>query len=220
MEILPNIFQLKNRYVNLYLLVEAATITLIDTGISKSGAKLVLEKLSSLGYQASDLKTILITHADPDHTGSVAELKAATGATVLAHGLDAQAMAQGRPGRPPKGFLAPLIKIMLGQGIPAQISDGILADGQELPLLGGLKVIATPGHTPGHLAYYVPSKKILFAGDAMMSMRGKLSFIDSPFTWDYQQGMKSVANLSKLGATTVCCGHGGVLKGEAIKFPF
>jgi glyoxylase-like metal-dependent hydrolase (beta-lactamase superfamily II) len=240
MEIHPGIFQLKNRYVNLYLLVEPSGVTLIDTGIAKSGAKLVLDTLSQLGHKPTDLKFILITHADPDHTGSVAELKTTTGATVLAHPLDGQAMQEGRAGRRPKGIMAPLINLMLSStrgdkspssdgsrssgfvtsSIPPQAPDDILNDGQELPLLGGLQVISTPGHTPGHIAFYLPSRKILFAGDALMSMRGKLSFMNSPFTWDYPQGMQSVQKLSKLGVTTVCCGHGTVVQGEKIKFPF
>jgi glyoxylase-like metal-dependent hydrolase (beta-lactamase superfamily II) len=216
MEILTDVFQLKNRYVNLYLLAEPSGLTLIDTGITKSGAKLVLETISKLGRQPTDLKTILITHADPDHTGSAAELKALTDAKIFAHTLDGQEMAAGRAGRPPQGFLAPVIKLMLSSHIPAQTPDGFLEDDQVLPMMGGLQVIATPGH----LAFYIPSKKILLAGDAMMSLRGKLSFMRSPFTWDYAQGVKSVQKLSKLGVTTVCCGHGEVIRGEAIKFPF
>jgi glyoxylase-like metal-dependent hydrolase (beta-lactamase superfamily II) len=220
LELQPGIFQLKNQYVNLYLLVEPAQISLIDTGIKKSGAKLVLASIQKLGRHTIDLKHILITHADPDHTGSVAELKAITGATIFAHSLDGKAMGEGRPGRPPKGFLAPLINLMIGSSIPPQTPDRTLAEGQSLPIMGGLEVIETPGHTPGHVAFYNPSRRILFAGDALMSMRGKLSFIQSPFTWDFEVGKTSVQKLSRLGATTVCCGHGPALQGASLKFPF
>jgi glyoxylase-like metal-dependent hydrolase (beta-lactamase superfamily II) len=219
MELLPDIYMLKNRYVNLYLLVEDSGLTLIDTGIVKSGPKLVLETISSLDYQPQSIKTILITHADPDHTGGAAELKAATDATVLAHSLDGKAMAEGKPGRPPQGFLAPVIKNLATSSIPAQTPDGVI-ENQELPIMGGLQVIATPGHTPGHLAYYLPSKKILFAGDSMMSLFGRLVFFNNPFVSDFAQGKKSVQKLSSLGATTVCCGHGPVVKGEAVRFPY
>jgi glyoxylase-like metal-dependent hydrolase (beta-lactamase superfamily II) len=221
MEIIPGIHQVGNSFVNLYLIIEPSGLTLIDAGLPKSGPKLVLGTLQNLGYKPSDLKTILITHADPDHVGGAAELKGATGARMLASRLDGEAMRLGKPGRPPKGAMAPLIRVLmpLFGKITPQAPDGLLEDNQELPILGGLHVFATPGHTPGHSSFYSPSTGVLFAGDALRSGNKGLAFGESPFTWDYQQGVKSVQKLASLGAKVVCCGHGPVLK-DAITFPF
>ncbi len=218
MEIISGVHVLKSSFVNLYLILEGDAITLIDTGMPKAGAKLVLETLQNLGRKPSDLKRILITHADPDHTGSVQALKSATGATVYASRHDGEKMALGLPGRNAKGLVGVLTKYLMPAAAP-QSADVFLEDGQELAVLGGLKAIFTPGHTPGHVSYFSPSKKILFAGDSLNTMGGKLQFMTGPFTDDFVAGQNSVRIQAALGAEVVCCGHGAPMQG-ALKFPF
>jgi glyoxylase-like metal-dependent hydrolase (beta-lactamase superfamily II) len=219
MEILPGIHQIKNSFVNLYLILEDDGLTLIDAGLGRSGPKLVLEMIGTLGRAPGDLKRILITHSDPDHTGGAAELKRVTGASILASQHEGDAMAKGEPGRFPSN---PIIRLITGLmlKIPPQRADGALIDGQVLPVLGGLRAIATPGHTPGHLSYYAPQRQILFAGDSMNAMGHKLGFGGGPFTWDLERGKDSVRAQSKLEVDAVCCGHGNVLRGPGILFPF
>ena len=220
MEILPGIHQLKNTFVNLYLIVEDDGLTLIDAGVGRSGPKLALETIHNLGHKPNDLKRILITHSDPDHTGGAAELKRATGATVLASQPEADAMARGQASRSPKGALIGLMINLIIPKITPQQADGLLEDAQILPVLGGLHVISTPGHTPGHVSFYAPSRRVLFAGDSMMAMGGKLAFRDGPFTWSMAQGKESVQAESRLELDAVCCGHGSVVRGPKIQFPF
>ncbi len=218
MEIISGVHVLKNSFVNLYLILEPEGMTLIDTGMPKGGAKLVLETLQNLGRKPSDLKRILITHADPDHTGSVQALKAATGASVFASRHDGEKMALGLPGRPGKGFAGVMTKYLM-PAAASQSADVFLEDGQELPVLGGLKAIFTPGHTPGHVSFFSSSRKILFAGDSLNTMGGKLHFSDGPFTDNFAQGQHSVRIEAALSAEIVCCGHGAPMKGS-LKFPF
>jgi glyoxylase-like metal-dependent hydrolase (beta-lactamase superfamily II) len=218
MEIISGVHVLKNSFVNLYLILEPEGLTLIDTGMPKSGAKLVLETIQNLGRKPTDLKRILITHADPDHTGSVKALKAATGASIYASRHDGEKMALGLLGRPGKGIAGFMSKIFLAAP-PPQAADVFLEDGQELPVLGGLKAIFTPGHTLGHVSYFSSSRKILFAGDSLNTMGNKLQFADGPFTDDFVQGQNSVRIEAALGAEIVCCGHGVPMQGT-LKFPF
>ena len=63
----PPIRQLSNQFVNLYLIEEPEGLTLVDAGIAKSGPKLVLRTIAELGKHPTELRSILITHADPDH---------------------------------------------------------------------------------------------------------------------------------------------------------
>jgi glyoxylase-like metal-dependent hydrolase (beta-lactamase superfamily II) len=220
MEILPGVHQLKNTFVNLYLIVEDDGLTLIDTGVGRSGPKLVLETITALGRKPGDLKRILITHSDPDHTGGAAALKKATGASILASQIEADAMGEGRASRPPKGALIGLMIGVMMPKITPQRADNVIRDGQVLPVLGGLNVISTPGHTPDHVSFYAPSRRVLFAGDSMMANGGKLSFGAGPFTWNLGRGKESVRTESRLELDAVCCGHGSVVRGPGIQFPF
>jgi glyoxylase-like metal-dependent hydrolase (beta-lactamase superfamily II) len=131
MEIAEGIHRLENSFVNIYLVVEPTGLTLVDTGLTKSGSKVVLETLQTLGHRPSDLKTILITHADPDHIGGAAELKRATGAQLLASRHDGEAMGLGKPGRPPKGAVGLLMRVLPLSKITPQAPDGVVEDSQE-----------------------------------------------------------------------------------------
>ncbi len=89
-----------------------------------------------------------------------------------------------------------------------------VADGDELPLAGGIKAVHTPGHTPGHLSFLLPSKKLLFVGDAAANML-RLGMPLGMFTADRQQAKESIRKLAALEFDVACFGHGRVLKGEA-----
>ena len=220
LEVANGVYQIPNSFVNLYLILEADGLTLIDAGIAKSGPKVALEAIAKLGHRPQDLKQILFTHSDPDHTGGAAELKQTGGPSLQASAHEAGMMAQGKPGRPPNNAF---VRLMVGLMVPrirAQAADALLEDGQEIPVLGGLRVIDTPGHTPGHVSFYSGSTKILFAGDSLRSEKDKLNFGAGPFTWNLEAGIESVRQLSKLEVDLVCCGHGPVVRGPGIVFPY
>ena len=219
-EVIPGVFQLPNSFVNLYLILEPEELTLIDTGLQKSGAAVVMSALEQLGRKPSDLKRILITHADPDHIGSVAALKNASGATVMIGRGDAPAMARGEAARPPNNAVVKFIfGLMMPKSVPVQVADVLLEDGAVIAeVMGGLQAIATPGHTAGHVAFYSPRDKILFAGDALTGGR-KLGWSRGPFTLDYALGLTSIRKFEALHPTTVCCGHGNPVRGEQLEFP-
>lgn len=215
--------RLNNNFVNLYLIIDPDGLTLIDTGLAKSGSKLVLKAIADLGRQPRDLKRILITHADPDHTGGLAELQTKTGARAYASAIEAKAIEAGTSSREIQGN--PLTKMLLdvmGKVImplsPARV-DEIIMPGQVLPVLGGLQVVATPGHTPGHLSFYAPAHHILIAGDSLNATSGALKFSPAPVHWDYAKGCESAKHQATLGATCVCCGHGNVIEGTPVAFP-
>jgi glyoxylase-like metal-dependent hydrolase (beta-lactamase superfamily II) len=90
--------------------------------------------------------------------------------------------------------------------------DEIIVPGQVLPILDGLQVIASPGHTPDHVSFYAPTHKLLIAGDSLNALGGRLRFADGPATWDYQRGLQSVREQAALRPEIVAVGHGPVVR--------
>jgi glyoxylase-like metal-dependent hydrolase (beta-lactamase superfamily II) len=98
--------------------------------------------------------------------------------------------------------------------------DDILTDGQVLPVLGGLRVIKTSGHTPGHISLYLEAAKTLFSGDSIVSDKdGTLLASRKPVTWDRTKASAAVRKQAGLGVQVVCPGHGPVVRDAAGKFP-
>ena len=221
MEIAPNVHQLQLGFVNAYLIVDADGLTLIDTGMPGSNKK-ILEYVSSLGKVPADLKRIILTHSDLDHIGGLAALKTATNARTYASTIEADGIARGKSTRPPKGrslrrLLLTLLRPMV-KARPVNV-DEKLNDGQSLPVLGGLRVVDTSGHTPGHISLFSPSAKILFGGDSMRAVDDRLVPSPPAITWDETKMRQSVKRQAALGAEIVCVGHGPVIKDAVNKFP-
>ncbi len=84
----------------------------------------------------------------------------------------------------------------------------VTADGDVLPLLGGLHVLATPGHTPDHFSFYSPTLGVLFAGDALNTRNGRLQATPPSITADPDAARRSALRLLALAPAVIACGHG------------
>jgi len=223
MKIIDNVFIVPGVVANPYLIADADGLTVIDTGLPRSEKK-ILAYVASLGKRSQDVKRIIITHADFDHIGGMAALQAATGARTYASRIEADAIAQGKSSREinPSGFslrrmLFALMRPFM-KATPLKV-DEILAEGDTLPVLGGLRVLETPGHTPGHISLFAPSAKILFCGDSMVSDQNGLQGSRPGITWDETKARESERKQATLGANIVCSGHGSVVTDANGKFP-
>jgi glyoxylase-like metal-dependent hydrolase (beta-lactamase superfamily II) len=220
MEVTTNVHLIPSFIVNVYLIIDPDGLMLIDTGLARNGKK-VLKYILQLGHSPQDLEHIVITHADGDHMGGLAALKAVSGATAYAHPIEAEAIASGCMSRELK--LSRLAKWLLAPTpwfnvTPASV-DEVVTDGQVLPALGGLRVVETPGHTPGHISLFAPSAGILFTGDSLVSEGDRLIPSRKLFTWDQVQALESVKKQAALGAHIVCPAHGPVVKDASGGFP-
>jgi glyoxylase-like metal-dependent hydrolase (beta-lactamase superfamily II) len=200
-------------------LVEGDGLTLIDTGMQGSGES-VLNALAALGRRISTLRQIVISHHHFDHTGSLARLAELTKATVSVHKADAPYV-RGDVPRPPfiragfsGWFMRPFMGLFPIHPEPCQV-DAELEDGEEIEAAGGLKVIHAPGHTPGHIALLLPSKRILFAGDAVLNVLGLRPPL-AMATPDMAQAKESIRKLAALDFDIACFGHGGVMRKDAV----
>ncbi len=221
MLIAQNIHLITDTFVNLYLIDEEDGLTLVDAGFSKDGRK-VLDQIARLGRTPQDLRRILITHCDGDHVGGVAALKVRTGAHVYADPIEARALAAGHSSREMRrdtltGRLISIVSAFMK--FPPATAEEVLGDGMSLPVLGGLRVIATPGHTPGHTSFFAPAPGVLFSGDSIVSQNGVLQMSARTNTWDDGQARESARAQASLGARIVCSGHGPVVTNAGGKFP-
>ncbi len=207
--------------VNCYLIVEPAGLTLIDTGVA-SYEKKIIDYIGSIGRSIHDLKTILLTHSDADHVGSLAALKAASGAKTCTSAIEAEAIEVGVPSREPRfNAFGKLIASFFPSAFrftPCKI-DQHLTPGMDLPILERLWVVPSPGHTPGHISFYSAAAKTLFAGDSMRSRKDELFTSTGPVTWDEVEAAASVRLQAAMRPRNVCVGHGKVVKNATGKFP-
>lgn len=90
-----------------------------------------------------------------------------------------------------------------------------LEDHQELPYFGGIRVIFTPGHTPGHISLYLKQSKVLVAGDAMVCSEGSLRGPVEQTTLDMNMALRSLEKLLRFDIGSVICYHGGICKENA-----
>ncbi|MEC0225728.1 MBL fold metallo-hydrolase [Paenibacillus alba] len=174
---------------------------LIDTGFpgQMEDLRAAMEKA---GVSFDKLKVVILTHQDVDHIGSLPEILKERGKDikVYAHELE-KPYIQGE---------IPLIKDGHLENPPKGKVDGTLIDGQELPFCGTIRVIHTPGHTPGHISLYLEHSKTLIAGDSMYSVDGILGGIHIPTTLDLTAARLSLKKYVDLDLISVVCYHGGL----------
>ena len=98
----------------------------------------------------------------------------------------------------------------LGRISPAHV-DELLSEGQMLPVLNGLRVIDSSGHTPGHLSFFAPLQGILFSGDSIVSEKNQLVGSSAHVTWDQEKANRSMLKQLSFKVRMVCSGHGAVV---------
>jgi glyoxylase-like metal-dependent hydrolase (beta-lactamase superfamily II) len=204
------------------VLHDEANIVLVDTGLPGYYSK-VAELMSQIGLSVGNLSAIVLTHQDIDHIGSLPQFLAAGGEKldIYAHEADKPYI----DGEIPLIKLpAERLKMFLGQLSEEEASqfrsvfsrstlenvNRTLVDGETLPFCGGITVIHTPGHTPGHVCLYHHVSKTLIAGDAMIVQEGKLMGPNPAYTPDLNLALRSLGKLAAFDIDKVICYHGGV----------
>lgn len=168
--------------VRCFVVVGTGGVVLVDTGPPGSG-EAIGKALARVGAAWSDVTDIVLTHRHFDHTGGLAEsAELASGATVWAGADD-----------------APEIPFNGGRAVRP------LADGD---LVGDLRVLHTPGHTPGHVSLLHEAASLLLIGDIVGSMDGALSFGPPAFTADPARSRQSLQRIVDLQTDRVLFSHG------------
>lgn len=205
---------------------DANSFVLVDTGMP-GYRNVILELVRKAGIQGGEPAQIILTHQDIDHVGSLPQFMAESKERldVIAHPDDKPYI----DGEIPFIKMNPERKQMLLQKMPEKVRQQFEAaffnttstnvtmtvqDGERLPLAGGVVVIHTPGHTPGHISLYHEPSKTLIAGDAMVVNNGELYGPNPPVTPNMEQAIESLKKLKSYDIEAVICYHGGLYKGN------
>jgi len=172
--------QVNMGFVNGYVLIRGKEAAVVDTGTPNNASKIAdVVRSAGLGWDA--VRHVILTHYHPDHIGSIGEvLAAAPKATAYAGAADIPQIKSPRP---------------------------LKAVGDNDDVFG-LRMIATPGHTPGHVCVFDPVGSLLILGDAINNMDNRLSGPNPQYTADMVQAHQSVKKLAKFTFQRAVFGHG------------
>ena len=167
-------------FVSAYVLVRAGEAAIVDTGTAGS-AGAIGDAVTAAGLDWAGVGHVILTHRHGDHVGSINDvLELATAATAYAGAEDIPGIDSSRP--------------------LTAVADG--------DTVFGMRIVATPGHTAGHVAVLDEGARILVAGDALGTVGGTLAGSNPSFTEDAAAAQASVAKLGALEFDVLLVGHG------------
>ncbi|MDT7546650.1 MAG: hypothetical protein QOE99_2760 [Actinomycetota bacterium] len=200
--------------INSFLIAdEDGSLTLVDAGL-KRAHKRVLKALAEVGKAPQDVRRIVLTHAHSDHAGGLAGAKKATGAAVLAHDRDAVYLQSGKPPHLDKSHLSGRVMNRARGGFAKVEVGSTFQDGELLPIGGGLRVVHTPGHSPGHVSLLHEASGVLITGDAIFNVRG-LRYSPATFCTDIRLSRETADRLADLDYDVVAFTHGAHISSGA-----
>ena len=208
------------------ILSDNKEMILIDCGYPNF-LTLIEECASKNNIDLSNLTKLIITHHDFDHMGSAADLKAKyPNIQILASSKDekyingkekslrlqqAESIYDSLPEEQKEGALN-FQKIL--ESIDNVDIDITLNDGDIFDWCGGIEIIETPGHMPGHISIYIKESRTLIAGDALVIENNKLAIANPQYTLDMREAKKSINKLLNYKIDKIICYHGGIYQSD------
>lgn len=209
----------QKRTFNATLIWDDQDVILVDAGVPNM-LLAIQTAMEEAGVPFARLNKVIVTHHDMDHIGSLPEIL-----SVAKQKIEVMSHEREKPYiEGTKHILAKIAKSI--QSLPPEQQeqrrnaylarntvsvDTALVDGQELPYCGGIVVIHTPGHTPGHIALYLKQSKTLITGDSTTAEEGSLVGPSPIFSVDLQEATESLKKFTQYEIETVICYHGGVI---------
>lgn len=213
---LPNI-------LNVSVIWDDNDLILVDCG-NPNSIELLQEALKWNGLSLNKLTKIIITHHDYDHYGSLAEIiEKYPNVKVYASSVEADYLNGNKRSLrlvQAETLFPTLQDNQREQAIafhkkiesitPVQV-DGILALDEDLPWCGGITIVSTPGHMPGHISVYHKPTKTMITGDALVVEHGKLETANPRYTLDNDSAYNSMKKFLNYDIERLICYHGGVI---------
>jgi len=217
--------------INPLIVWDEEDVVLFDAGLP--GMETIFrETAANTGVPFERLNKILITHSDMDHIGSLSQIiyEAGLGITLMAHKEERpyiecklppvrvkqmEASAGLTTGATREQLLTLTEKLKKSYRMFKAKVDKTIEDGEVLSFCGGITCIYTPGHTPGHMSYYLNKLKVLIAGDVLQIIDGSLVKCPEFTILDKEAVSASLKKLSQYEIERVVCYHGGLFYGDA-----
>ena len=221
---------------NVFFTGTGSSWSLVDTG-SAGCAPSITRAAESLFGHGRPPEAVFLTHHHPDHTGSVRELAELWECPFWVH-PDELPLTRGelptvrRYANPlDRWIILPLLRLYGSRRAEEVVARSSLEDvvraldpTAQLPGLPGWEPIPTPGHTPGHVAFFRGDDKVLLTGDALVTvllnswrglLPGRQDISRPPWytTWDWEVAKRSVGVLADLEPRVLAGGHGRPLVG-------
>lgn len=232
--VLPISFHLGDTEIIVYptLLKDENELIMVDCGYPDS-VPMLEEEMNKIGLSLSQLTKIIITHHDHDHMGALREIKERypyieilcseeeapyiTGKQKSLRLQQAEDIQSSLPedekegGKTFQNFLASIRTV-------GEVT--LINTGDILPFCGGIKIVDTKGHMPGHISLYVQNEKTLITGDALVVENGALCMAMPQYVLNMKDAQDSIRNLQYYDIEKSICFHGGVFNtnvNESIK---
>ncbi len=238
-QVCPGLARVPTGFVNAYFIGDPdGRWAVVDSGLPGFAATIIEKAERRFGLRSRP-DAIFLTHGHFDHAGNALALADHWGVPVYAHRLELPYLA-GRSDYPPPdptvgGAIGTLSRLMpsgardLGtrlRALPADDTPGAAEhETGDLPGMDGWRWVHTPGHSPGHVAFFHREDRVLLAGDAVATVdmdsylalatgRQEVSTGGAPFICDWEQYARSLWRLTDLEPRTLACGHGLPLTGD------
>ena len=194
-------------------------LVLCDSGLPNQ-VELIEKELFKFGYCTQDITKLIITHHDHDHLGSLKALKdKKPSIQVISSEIEAQYISGNKVS----------LRLLQAEEYNKTLSGDELEFGTQFYnylktietcdvnrfvtdgeyLVPGLKIVYTPGHTPGHISLLLEESCVFIAGDALTIEDNKLQIANPKFTLDPKQARKSIEKIIELEPRKIICYHGG-----------
>jgi glyoxylase-like metal-dependent hydrolase (beta-lactamase superfamily II) len=200
MLVTPDVHAISLTRVKAHLIIEPR-LSLVDAGYRGSRGR-IARAITRQGRSIDELARVICTHGHPDHAGGAREL-AGPGVEIRLHPADAEGLKVGWRAalrRPSRGRIFAAMTPEPPNIVP-------MVEGEILPVLGGLEVIHTPGHTPGSVCLYGARDRVLFVGDVLQRRLGRVSYASGLYSDDYAAARRAVERLAALDVEIVVFSH-------------
>jgi glyoxylase-like metal-dependent hydrolase (beta-lactamase superfamily II) len=224
------IHRIEDAFTNWYIVEDEGALTIVDAGVPTSWSSFEAA-LASLGKRRSDVRALILTHAHFDHIGFAERARSELAIPVYVHENDVPLTRhpmQYSHERPRSFYMAtqiramPIVASLVRNRAfwPPPIADVRRFTDGSLDVPGSPRVLLTPGHTLGHVAFHFPDRDAVIAGDAFVTLdpytaKTGPKLVARAAVADSERNLASLDAIAQTGASTVLTGHGEPWRGGA-----